>query len=269
MSLPKKIGNIYLELRHIIAGFILFIIGLFIWRFSNSAALLIYTILALIVLLYQPGCPKDRKCKGEFLDKNGFGIIYNFLSPSEFKKYQTKFVKDYDNNTIFLGNPNTWGYKDKETQELIENIQRKIEKGMNKKLNINYCFIRYYEEGSFNPFEAFHLDSLHYNLNVEQIRALINLSDQSDGYFSYNSKCCEKKNIKFKTKENSLVLIQANKLLHKYEYIRGKRCVLVIDFIDSKKKGPYGYFWGTWDYCWDRIQKRLTTKKKKKKNNIS
>ena len=80
MVFPKKIGNIYLEIRHIVAGLILFIIGLFIWRLSNSAALLKYTILALIILFYQPGCSKDKKCKPFVVSKNTNGESFFVLA---------------------------------------------------------------------------------------------------------------------------------------------------------------------------------------------
>ena len=252
-----KISEFYLEWRHVFAFIILLTIGYFLNIFKNKYMLAIYIFFILLIILYQPRCGQHM-CKTDFLDDDGFGYVEDFLSDKEFNKYKKKFVKKYNSNTIFIGNPNTWGYQDKETKQLVEHLQKKIEKLYKKKLYINYAFLRVYNEGAVNPFENYHLDSLHYNYNVVQIRTILNLNDNSNGTFSYKSKCCNKGENKIQTKENTLVLIQANKLLHKYRFKNGNRCVLVIDFMDSKTKGVHGYFWTAFDFVWDRIQKFIT-----------
>ena len=264
MPIKVKVLNTYLEWRHLVAFLIFFVIGYVVKIYKNKYLLTIYFIFILWILFYQSPC-NQTLCKDIFLDDDGFGYKDKFLSNYEFKKYQDKFLKKYDSNTIFLGNPNTWGYKDKETKILIENLKKKIEKLHGKKLYINYAFLRVYNENSLNPFEEYHLDSLHYNYNVTQIRTILNLKDNTNGTFSYKSKCCNNDEQTIKTKENTIVLIQANKLLHKYKFNGGYRCVLVIDFIDSKEKGIYGLYWLTFDYVWDRIQKYITSSRFYKK----
>jgi hypothetical protein len=253
-----KVFETYLEWRHLFALLLLSLIGYLFNIHKYKYVFVVYIILVLWVVLYQPPC-KQNLCKQVFLDDDGFGYKDNFLTNYEFKKYQDKFVKKYNSNTIFLGNPNTWGYQDEETKILIENFKKKIEKIYGKKLYINYAFLRVYNPNAINPFENYHLDSLHYNYNVTQIRALLNLQDKSNGTFSYKSKCCNNDEQSIKTKENTVVLIQANKLLHKYKFKNGYRCVLVVDLVDSKEKGIHGYFWGAFDFVWDRIQKALTS----------
>jgi hypothetical protein len=126
---------------------------------------------------------------------------------------------------------------------------------------VDYAFLRYYNGKAPNPFEFYHLDSKHYDYNTTQIRAVINLYDKSvEGEFCYKSKCCEDGKIYCNnTKPNTLTLIQANKLIHKYEYKGGERLIYVIDFTTSYKRGLYGSVWGGWDFVWDRIQKFATS----------
>ena len=252
------ISKTYIVWRHLFALSILLLLGYLCGIFKNKYIFFLYIFTILWIVFYQPGC-KQHPCNSSFLNDDGFGYIKDFLTKGELTKYKKKFVKKYDSNTIFLGNPNTWGYLDEETKLLIENIKHKIEKVYNKKLFINYAFLRYYNPRAINPFENFHLDSLHFNYNVIQIRTIVNLFDESDGTFSYKSKCCNNNTKSIPTNENTLVLIQANKLLHKYKFKKGHRCVLIIDFIDSKSKGIHGYFWSGFDFCWDRIQKIITS----------
>jgi hypothetical protein len=182
-----------------------------------------------------------------------------------FQKIRSTFVKDtapgkmYPNNTILLGNPSYGGYKDAQTEEIIKYITEKVSNKYGRKLYVDYSFLRYYNGTSMNPFENFHYDSSHYDSDVIQIRALFNIYDRSDGYFTYVSECCKNGTRTFKTEENTMALIQANKLRHKYNYVKGERLVLVIDFVTSYRRGVYGSVWGTWDYIWDRMQKILTS----------
>ena len=256
--MPIKLFNTYLEWRHLFALSILLILGYFLNIFYNQYIFAFYIIFIFWIVFHQPGC-KQHLCNKTFINDDGFGYVDNFLNKNELDKYKQKFIKKYDSNTIFLGNPNTWGYLDEDTQILVENIKHKVEKLYNKTLFINYAFLRFYNPNAVNPFENFHLDSLHFNYDVIQIRSIVNLFDESDGTFSYKSKCCDNSTKNIPTKENTLVLIQANKLLHKYKFNKGYRCVLVIDFVDSKSKGIHGYFWSSFDFCWDRIQKFITS----------
>ena len=87
----------------------------------------------------------------------------------------------------------------------------------------------------------------------------LNLYDRSNGTFTYESRCCNKGTIEKSTKENTLSIIQANKLKHSYRYTGGERIVLVVDLVTSKRKGLHGIVWGTFDFFWDRIQKFITS----------
>jgi hypothetical protein len=258
--MPILIGETYIEWRHIFVLCLFVGIAICTKIHDNKYMVGIYYGIILNIVFSQPPC-KQTLCNKVLLDDDGFGYVDNFLTPKQLSTYKKKFVKKYHSNTIFLGNPNTWGYQDEETAELVDYLHKKIQHRYKKKLYIDYAFLRVYNDEAINPFENFHLDSHHYGMNVTQIRTILNLHDQSNGMFSYKSKCCRRKTKTIKTKENTLILIQANKLLHKYKFKKGSRCVLVVDFVDSKWKGLYGTFWGTFDFVWDRIQKMITTVK--------
>lgn len=224
--------------------------------------LIILIIIILWLYLYRDPC-KERNCIKSFND-DGFGYIDNFLSNDDFLYMKNKYVKKnfpmYNTNTTILGNGQKNNFT-KEDLEIVNNIKAKIEIVVGKPLYIDYAFLRYYNGKAPNPFEFFHYDSKHFDYNTTQIRSVINLYDKSiEGEFCYKSKCCEKGKIYCNhTTPNTLTLIQANKLVHKYEYKGGERLIFVIDFTTSYNRGLYGSVWGGWDYVWDRMQKFMTS----------
>lgn len=228
--------------------------------------LLILIIVVTIIWLYVFRDPcGERECKNPNFTDDGFGRIDNFLSQDDFDRIRDHFVKSsspmYNTNTIILGNPRGKTLTNVDNLEIVNFFTEKVEKLIGKKLYVDYAFLRYYDGKAVNPFEFYHLDSKHYNHKSTQIRALFNIYDKSEeGTFCYKSKCCENgKEYCMRTQENTLTFIQANKLVHKYEYKGGERLVFVIDFTTSYERGLYGSVWGFWDFVWDRIQKSVTS----------
>jgi hypothetical protein len=219
---------------------------------------------AVITWLYvhRDGC-HQRKCDAMF-NNDGFSYIDNFLPTKEFDYIKKTYVKEtfpmYPDNTYIIGNEQKKTFQE-EDHAIVKMVKEKVEKIVQEPLFVDYAFLRYYNGKAPNPFEFFHLDSKHFDHDVIQIRTVINLYDKSvNGTFCYKSKCCAKgKTFCNQTKPNSLTLIQANKLRHKFEYSGGERLIYVIDFTTSYKRGLYGSVWGSWDYIWDRMQKWLTS----------
>jgi hypothetical protein len=226
--------------------------------------MLVTLIIKTVVWLYLHRNPcKERNCTSVFND-SGFGYVDKFLHRHEFNSIKRRYVKDaypmYPDNTFLLGNERkkTIGHDD---SKIVALIKEKVEKIVGVPLYVDYAFLRYYNGKAPNPFEFFHLDSKHYDHDTTQIRCVVNLYDETEqGVFSYKCMCCNQGKIfSIKTKVNTLTLIQANKLIHKYEYKGGERLIYVIDFTTSYKRGLYGSVWGLWDFFWDRIQKKLTS----------
>jgi len=259
----------HFEVRNVVvSSIIVLLVFLILKTLQIKNNFLLTTILVLVLLhvnLSQPACGQHM-CNGAFLNDDGFGYYKNYFPEDVFKLLQSEYVnkntpkgKMYPNNTTFLGNPKRGGYIDTNTEKIIEYIRNRLSESYGQTLYVDYAFLRYYNGSSLNPFENFHYDSSHYDSDVVQIRSLFNIYDKSDGTFTYESECCNNGTKTFYTEENTLALIQANKLRHKYNYIKGERLVLVVDLVSSYKRGIYGNVWGTWDYIWDRIQKSLTS----------
>jgi len=215
------------------------------------------------LFLYKDPC-EQRSCDAVFSD-DGFAYVEDFLPTYEFEQLAQRYVKEsqypmYPDNTMILGNGQKKNFKP-EDKILLDQVQQKIETIVGQPLFVDYAFLRYYNGKAPNPFEFMHLDSKHYDSDTTQIRAVINLYDKSiEGEFCYESRCCNKGALYCNhTKPNTLTLIQANKLHHKYEYKGGERLIYVIDFTTSYKRGFYGSVWGSWDFVWDRIQKWITS----------
>ena len=212
--------------------------------------------------LFQDSC-QQRTCDATFND-DGFAHVSDFLSGDEFKILQDRYVKPrypmYLDNTFILGNERR-GTLVQEDRQIVHQIKERVERMVGQPLFVDYAFLRYYNGKSANPFEFYHVDSKHYDYDVTQIRSVVNVYDASvDGTFCYKSQCCNPGALVCnKTLPNSLVLIQANHLRHKFEYSGGERLIFVIDFTTSYKRGIYGSVWGSWDFVWDRIQKWLTS----------
>jgi hypothetical protein len=222
-------------------------------RHITTAIVLVIAWLLYHINFSNPTCGQ-HVCNGAFLDDDGFGFRKNFLSQSEFGAIQDEFVrgrtpgKMYPNNTTFVSD-----------SPFVRLLIDKVSEAYGKEMHLDYAFLRYYDGKALNPFENMHFDSLHYNHDVVQVRALLNVYDRSKGHFSYESRCCDRGQVTLKTEENTLTLIQANKLKHKYKYQSGERLVFVVDMVTSKHRGVYGSVWAAWDYIWDRLQKLATT----------
>ena len=108
--MPILIGETYIEWRHIFVLCLFVGIAICTKIHDNKYMVGIYYGIILNIVFSQPPC-KQTLCNKVLLDDDGFGYVDNFLPPKQLSTYKKKFVKKYHSNTIFLGNPNTWGIK--------------------------------------------------------------------------------------------------------------------------------------------------------------
>ena len=130
----------------------------------------------------------------------------NFLPIGEHLKYKEKFVKKYKTNSInidtndtFMVSPQFVSYMSKTTGYTLQPVER--HKGV-------VSWLRYYNENVWNPFENWHLDMKRHRCKDRQFRAVYCISCDADAFFSAK---VDGEILNIKTKENSLILIEAEK----------------------------------------------------------
>ena len=224
-------------------------------HYENKTKYLII-LTCLIIFIYfnwtcRPPIPENRaKNPYEGLTRNGLFIVDNFLPFSEHLKYKKQFVKKYTSNSInidindtFMGSPKFVSYMSKTTGYDLKPVER--QKGI-------VSWLRYYSENVWNPFENWHLDMKRHRCNDRQFRAVYCIACDADAYFSAQT---DDGIINIKTKENSLIIIEAENLLHKVVFKGGERLMMMTDFATSDKRGIHGSLVYLWDFVWWYIQK--------------
>src|SRR6056300_1562131 len=95
-------------------------------------------------------------------------------------------------------------------------------------LDLQRCWIRYYFEGMKSQYyENYHHDIKRYGGDVKQYRLVIPVYDTSDTMFTINGHGT------FPFEENMGVFLEASNCLHKVEFKRGERLLLIMDFINK------------------------------------
>lgn len=95
-------------------------------------------------------------------------------------------------------------------------------------LDLHRCWVRYYFEGmKAQYYENYHHDTKRYGPHVTQYRLVIPIHDTSDTIFSI------KGHREFPFKENMGVFLEADNCIHKVEFKRGERLLLIMDFINK------------------------------------
>jgi len=203
---------------------------------------------------------KKRTCnEHKRITKDGLYVNYNFLSPIEHQKLKDKFDKKYKTNTTIIDLQDTFLGTEK-----FLNWLRKITNEPNlinvKKSDSRQSWLRYYDMDIYNPYENWHIDRKRYNCNSKQYRIAYCIKNNSDGILHAVQPLCKDKSIK--TVENSLVIIEAEHLLHRIEFSKGTRLILMGDFTTGTNRGVHGNMVYLWDYVWLHLQKVLTINKK-------
>ena len=84
-----------------------------------------------------------------------------------------------------------------------------------------------------------------------QYRVVYCIHNDSDANFTAIQPHCNENTV-IPTKENSLIIIEAENLLHKVKFRNGTRLMLMADYTTSHTRGIHGSLVYIWDYVWFR-----------------
>ena len=198
----------------------------------------------------------NRNCKyRDKITKDGLFYKENLLPYYEHKKLKDKYYKKYDTNTIeidvndtFLNNKNFINYLRKITKQPTLQLVNKNDK--------RQAWLRYYDNNIKNLYELFHVDGKRYNCNAFQYRVVYCIYNKSDASFITKKNNC--KEIELPTKENSLVIIEAENLVHRVNFNKGCRLMLMADYTTDLNRGIHGNLVYVWDNIWFKLQKIIS-----------
>jgi hypothetical protein len=184
---------------------------------------------------------------------DGYFIINNILDEKCRKNLVNKYLNESRKNKNLNEDINLSFYNNKKFLKEISNIIGQKIYPVNS-LDLQRCWLRYYFEGmKAQYYENYHHDIKRYNSKIKQYRLVIPIYDTSDSIFSINNYG------EFRFKQNMGVFLEANNCLHKINFTKGERFLLIMDFItkdcDSLYnhyycRGPYSYYNWIKDLIW-------------------
>lgn len=216
----------------------------------------ILAILLIPILLYNKRSMIHMSCSvnsNEVIRGNGFYVVSNILS----EDCRRNIVDSYLPSTSEQKKLNTDVEFDFYTSE---NFARRLSNLFGKELypvnslDMQRCWLRYYYQGmKSNYYENMHHDKKRYGEGVNQYRLVIPVYDTSDARFHIDP------DISFRFTQNTGILIEAGNCMHRVEFNRGERLVLIMDFTTKKCdsihghyscRGVVGYAWWMIDTVW-------------------
>lgn len=193
----------------------------------------------------------DRVVRG-----NGFVIVENILSETCRRKLVDTFLTRAKKNKNLNEDVNLKFYSNEKFLKQLSQIIGEDLYPVNS-LDLQRCWIRYYFEGmNAQYYENYHHDIKRYGPRVKQYRIVIPVYDTSDTMFSIDGYD------EFPFKENMGVFLEADNCLHKVEFRKGERLLLIMDFINKPCdhrlghytcRGVSGYFNWVRDVLWRNL----------------
>lgn len=190
---------------------------------------------------------------GDVLRGPGFVIIDDILSESCRSGLVDRFLLTSKMNKNLNEDVTLSFYSDSKFLKSLSDVVGEELHPVNS-LDLQRCWIRYYFEGMKSQYyENYHHDIKRYGGDVKQYRLVIPIYDTSDSTFSidgYGS---------FAFTQNMGVFLEAGNCLHKVEFRKGERLLLIMDFITSSCddrlshyscRGFVGYFNWVRDVVW-------------------
>ena len=164
----------------------------------------------------------DRVVKGE-----GFVIIENILSDTCRWKLVDKFLTVAKKNKNLNEDVKLNFYSNEKFLKQLSQFVGEDLYPVNS-LDLQRCWIRYYFQGMKSQYyENYHHDIKRYGAQVKQYRLVIPIHDTSDTMFSIKGYG------EFPFKKNMGVFLEADNCLHKVEFKKGERLLLIMDFINK------------------------------------
>jgi hypothetical protein len=157
----------------------------------------------------------DEKCRTS--------IVNNFLEEAQYNKNLNE-----DKNLQFYSN-------EKFVHELSTLIGEKIYPV--NSLDLQRCWLRYYFEGmKAQYYENYHHDIKRYNSTMKQYRLIIPVYDSSDTKFTIDNYG------EFPFTQNMGVFLEADNCLHKVNFNKGERLLLIMDFTTKDCDSLYNHY---------------------------
>jgi hypothetical protein len=164
---------------------------------------------------------------GQVTKGEGFVIVENMLSETCRQKLVDTFLLRAKNNKNLNEDVKLNFYSNEKFLKQLSQVVGEQLYPVNS-LDLQRCWIRYYFEGmNAQYYENYHHDIKRYGPHVKQYRLVIPIHDTSDTTFSIEG------HEEFPFKENMGVFLEADNCLHKVEFKRGERLLLIMDFINK------------------------------------
>jgi hypothetical protein len=166
----------------------------------------------------------------------GFIIVNNILDEKCRKKLVNSFLKEARYNKNLNEDKNLEFYSnEKFLYQLSKLVGEKIYPV--NSLDLQRCWIRYYFQGmKAQYYENYHHDIKRYNSTMKQYRLVIPIYDTSNSTFTINN------SLEFPFKQNTGVFLEADNCLHKVNFDKGERLLLIMDFTTKNCDSLYNHY---------------------------
>jgi hypothetical protein len=187
---------------------------------------------------------------------NGYLIVNNILNENCRKLLVDSFLESARKNKNLNEDKQLQFYSNKKFLSELSNLVGEQLYPVNS-LDLQRCWLRYYFEGmKAQYYENYHHDIKRYNSTMKQYRLVIPVHDTSDSKFTIDQYG------EFPFRQNMGVFLEADNCLHKVNFSKGERLLLIMDFTtkdcDSVYnhyycRGPKGYYNWVKDYVWRHV----------------
>ena len=229
----------YINFMFYLLFFVLFLLPIFLYKKEDTIEL---------------NCginPMNTTIKGD-----GFIIVNNILNENCRKKIEDQFLEESKKNKKLNEDKNLSLYSD---DEFLSELSKLVGENLYpvNSLDLQRCWLRYYFEGmNAQYYENYHHDVKRYDPSIKQYRLVIPIYDKSNTTFTIE------KYGEFPFTQNMGVFLEADNCLHKVNFNKGERFLLIMDFTNKKCdslynhymcRGPVGYWSWVIDSIWRKI----------------
>jgi hypothetical protein len=186
----------------------------------------------------------------------GFVLVNNILNDTCRTSLINSFLEEARDNKNLNEDKNLSFYSNKQFLKELSTLVGEQLYPVNS-LDLQRCWLRYYFEGmKAQYYENYHHDIKRYNFTMKQYRLVIPIYDTSDSKFTIEGYG------EFPFTQNMGLFLEANNCLHKVNFSKGERLLLIMDFTtkdcDSlydhyNCRGTVGYYNWAKDVIWRKL----------------